>query len=175
MVRRRTILLLIATALFAVPAQAAPAETYGITTQGGFVVRMGPLRVKSHPYLRDAVAAFGQPTSVTPERGVCTARWSALRLTASFTSFGAVSDFCRQGLLQKAVVRSAVWRTWAGLRVGMRSTRVPELHHDAEFSGGKWVLATQDVIGSGPSPTVSAFVRAGRVNALSLWVGSAGD
>ena len=170
-----TIALLIVMALAAVPAEAAVAKTYGITTQGGFVVRMGPLKVKSHPYLRDAVAAFGQPTSVTPGRGECTARWSALRLTALFTSFGGISDFCRQGLLQAAVVRAPVWRTWAGLRVGMRSTRVPELHHDAEFTGGKWVLATQDVIGSGPSPTVSALVHAGRVTALSLWVGSAGD
>ena len=172
---RLTIVLLIVMALSAVPAEAAVDKTYGITTQGGFVVRMGPLKVKSHPYLRDAIAAFGQPTSVTPGRGVCTARWSAPRLTALFTSFGAINDVCRQGLLQTAVVRSPVWRTWAGLRVGMRSTRVLELHHHAEFSGGKWVLATQDVIGSGPSPTVSALVREGRVTALSLWVGSAGD
>ena len=57
----------------------------------------------------------------------------------------------------------------------MRSSRVPPLHHNARFQRGKWVLATQDVFGSEPSPTVSALVRDGRVVALSLFVGRAGD
>jgi hypothetical protein len=158
----------------ALPA-AAGARTYTITTERGFVVRMGPLRVKSHPYLRDAAAAFGRPGSVRPGRGACTARWPALKLKALFTSFGAVDDFCAQGLLQTAVVRSRVWRTWAGLRVGMPSARVRELHHNARFADGKWVLATQTVYGPEPAPTVSALVGGGRVRALSLWVGGAGD
>jgi hypothetical protein len=167
--------LLIAIAVSAISASDAGAKTLRITTEGGFVVRMGPLKVKSHPYLRDAVAAFGRPASVRPRRGFCTARWSAPRLTATFTSFGGISDFCAQGLLQAAVVRSSAWQTWAGLRVGMRSARIPELHHNAQFSDGKWVLATQDLYGSEPSPTVSALVRGGHVTALSLWVGAAGD
>ncbi|MEA2272260.1 MAG: hypothetical protein QOI98_968, partial [Solirubrobacteraceae bacterium] len=39
----------------------------------------------------------------------------------------------------------------------------------------KWVLATQSVFGPEPAPTVSALVRRGRVYALSLFVGAAGD
>jgi hypothetical protein len=57
----------------------------------------------------------------------------------------------------------------------MRSSRIPELHPDAEFTRGKWVLATQSVFGSEPSPTVTAHVRGGRVRALSLFIGAAGD
>jgi hypothetical protein len=41
--------------------------------------------------------------------------------------------------------------------------------------GGKWVLATQSVFGNDPAPTVSAHVRGGRVRALSLFIGAAGD
>jgi hypothetical protein len=168
-------LALVATAVSLLSAGAAEARTLRIATEDGFVVRMGPLKVKIHPYLRDATAAFGRPSSVTAGRGVCRARWSSLRLTATFTSFGAIRDFCAQGLLQTAVVRSPAWQTWAGLRVGARSARIPELHHNAQFSDGKWVLATQDTYGEEPSPTVSALVRGGRVMALSLWVGAAGD
>jgi hypothetical protein len=172
---RSAITLVVGTAAALTASAAANAKTYRITVEAGWVVRMGPLKVKTHPYLRDASAAFGRPTSVKPGRGICTARWSAPRLTAQFTSFGGISDFCGEGLFQTAVVRSSMWETWAGLRVGMRSARVPELHESAEFSNGKWVLATQDVYGSEPSPTVSALVRGGRVTALSLWVGGAGD
>jgi hypothetical protein len=153
----------------------AGAKTYKITTERGFVVRMGPLKVKSSPLLRHAVIAFGQPQSVQPGRGTCTVRWSRLKLKALFTSFAAINDFCGEGAFQTAVISSPIWATWAGLRVGMRSARVAELHHNAEFTGGKWVLATQDVFGPEPSPTVSALVAGGRVTALSLWVGGAGD
>jgi hypothetical protein len=172
---RALALVLVAAATLAFAAGQAAAKTYRITVERGFVVRMGPLKVKSHPYLRDARAAFGRPASVRPGRGVCTVRWSALKVTAKFTSFGGIADFCGQGLFQTAVLRSSVWQTWAGLRVGMPSTRVRELHHNAKFTGGKWVLATESVFGAGPSPTVSALVSSGRVTALSLWVGQAGD
>jgi len=49
------------------------------------------------------------------------------------------------------------------------------LHSDARFERGKWVLASQTVFGSEPAPTVSALVHGGRVTALSLFVGAAGD
>jgi hypothetical protein len=172
---RRLVLALVATcALTCAPA--AHSRTYRISVDHqGFVSRLGPLRPHSHPYPRDARAAFGRPTSQHAGRGVCRLRWSRLKLSTLYTSFGAISDFCRDGLFQTAVVRSSVWRTWKGLRVGMRSTRVRELHRDARFERGKWILATQSVFGSEASPTVSALVHDGRVTALSLFIGSAGD
>jgi len=141
----------------------------------GFVSQLGPLHPLRHPFLRNARAAFGTPTTVRASRGECHARWGRLKLKALFTSFGGISDFCRDGRFQTAVVRSSVWRTWKGVRVGMRSSRIPELHPDAKFERGKWVLATQSVFGNEPAPTVSALVRGGRIRALSLFIGAAGD
>jgi hypothetical protein len=57
----------------------------------------------------------------------------------------------------------------------MPTSRVRELHRGARFRGGRWVLASESVIGTGPSPTVSALVRGGRVSGFSIWVGGAGD
>ena len=162
-------------ALALVPA-VAPARTLTIRIDSrGFVSRLGPLHPLRHPFLRDARAAFGTPTMVRASRGECRARWAPLRLKALFTSFGGISDFCRDGRFQTAVVRSRVWRTWKGLRVGMRSSRIPELHPSARFERGKWVLATQSLFGAEPAPTVTAHVRGGRVRALSLFIGAAGD
>jgi hypothetical protein len=172
-VLRRTVLLALVVAL--VPAAACARSLTIRVNSDGFVSRLGPLHPLRHPFLRDARAAFGTPTSVRASRGECRARWAPLRLKTLFTSFGGISDFCGEGRLQTAVVRSRVWRTWKGLRVGMRSSRIPVLHPTAEFTRGKWVLATQSVFGNDPAPTVSAHVRGGRVRALSLFIGAAGD
>jgi hypothetical protein len=160
-------------ALVAVPAQAR-SLTIKVDSRG-FVSRLGPLHPLRHPFRRDARAAFGRPTSVRPSRGECRVRWARLRLKALFTSFGGIADICAQGRFQTAVVRSRMWRTWKSLRVGMRSSRIPELHPNATFERGKWVLATQTLFGPDPSPTVTAHVRGGRVRALTLFVGAAGD
>lgn len=170
---RRTVLLALVVAI--VPAAASARSLTIRVNSDGFVSRLGPLHPLRHPFLRDARAAFGTPTSVRASRGECRARWAPLRLKTLFTSFGGISDFCGEGRLQTAVVRSRVWRTWKGLRVGMRSSRIPVLHPNAEFTRGKWVLATQSVFGTEPAPTVSAHVRGGRVRALSLFIGAAGD
>jgi hypothetical protein len=166
--------LLATSALAAAPATAATTYRIGVDSRG-FVNRLGPLKPQSAPFPRDARAAFGRPSSQRAGRGTCTLRWSRLKLKVLFTSFAAITDFCRDGRIQTAVARSAVWRTWKGLRVGMRSSRVREMHRSARFERGKWILASQTVFGSEPSPTVSALVRDGRVTALSLFVGSAGD
>jgi hypothetical protein len=154
----------------------AGSKSYTIKVDSrGFVSRLGPLRPQTHPFPRDARAAFGRPSSQRTGRGTCRPKWAALKLSALFTSFAAISDFCRDARLQSAVLRSKLWRTWKGLRVGMRSSRVRELHVNARFERGKWVLASQTLFGSEPSPTVSALVHDGRVIALSLFVGAAGD
>lgn len=167
--------LLVALALpLAAPGHAA-ARTYEIKLTGnGFVKRLGPLKVQRDPLLRDAERAFGQASSARASGGVCVAKWRSLRLRATFTSFGGASDMCAEGRFQLATVRSKVWRTWKGLRVGMRTARVAELHPSAEFDDGKWVLATQSVYGE-PAPTVTALIKNGRVRALSMFVGAAGD
>ena len=131
---RRALLLAVVVALVPAAAQARPL-TIRVDARG-FVSRLGPLHPLRHPFLRDARAVFGTPTAVRPSRGECRARWARLKLKALFTSFAAISDFCRDGRFQTAVVRSRVWRTWKGLRVGMRSSRIPVLHPNAEFTRG---------------------------------------
>lgn len=177
MLRRASLALVTAVCLLALtrPTASATVPKYTILTERGFVVRLGPLNLKRASNLDAARSAYGSPSSITPIHGACKIAWSRLQLRTTFTSFGAVSDFCREGALQVAVIRSPIWRTWAGLRVGMRSSRIPQLHHKARFVDGKWVLATQSVYGPQPSPTVSALVSGGRVIALSLWIGGAGD
>jgi hypothetical protein len=174
-VLRRAVLLALALVVALVPAAASARSLTIRINSDGFVSRLGPLHPLRHPFLRDARAAFGTPTSVRASRGECRARWARLKLKALFTSFGGISDFCRDGRFQTAVVRSPTWRTWRGLRVGMRSSRIPDLHPEARFARGKWVLATQSVFGTEPAPTVTAQVRGGRVRALSLFIGAAGD
>jgi len=102
-VLRRAVLLALVAAL--VPAGAS-ARSLTIRVNGdGLVSRLGALHPLRHPFLRDARAAFGTPTSVRASRGECRARWAPLRLKTLFTSFGGISDFCGEGRLQTAVVR----------------------------------------------------------------------
>jgi len=174
-VGRAALAALIASALrCALPAGASAALTIDVG-RGGFVVKLGALDIRRGAMLDDATRAFGRPSRVTPGDDVCVVRWSRLRLVTRFTSFGGVSDFCAQGFLQTAVTHSRRWRTWKGLRVGMPTSQVRERHPKARFRRGRWVLATQSVLGGGPSPTVEAMVRGGRVSGFSLWVGAAGD
>jgi hypothetical protein len=174
-VRRAALAALIAPALLgAAPAAANAALTIDVG-RGGFVVRLGSLDIRTGAMLADATRAFGRPSRVSPGDDVCVVRWSRVKLVTRFTSFGGVSDFCRQGFLQTAVTHSRRWRTWKGLRVGMPTSQVRERHPKARFRRGRWVLASQSVLGGTPSPTVEAMVRGGRVSGFSLWVGAAGD
>src|SRR3712207_5283745 len=118
---------------------AAEAKTYRIAGERGLVVKLRPYRPADGPELADASAALGAPSKVDPTRGACHVTWAGLRLRALFTSFGGESDLCNDGLFQSAVVKSRMWVTWRGLRVGMASKRVPELHRNARFARGKWV------------------------------------
>jgi hypothetical protein len=120
-VLRRTVLLALVVAI--VPAAASARSLTIRVNSDGFVSRLGPLHPLRHPFLRDARAAFGTPTSVRASRGECRARWAPLRLKTLFTSFGGISDFCGEGRLQTAVIRSRVWRTWKGLRAASGSWR----------------------------------------------------
>jgi hypothetical protein len=167
--------LLIALAVAVVVAAPARARTYRISIESARVVALGPVSTKATATSDDVRRAFGMPTSIKTFQNSCRIGWSSVGLSAVFASFGAERDTCGKGALQTAVVRSRVWRTWAGLSPGMRSSRVKQLHHDATFRRGKWVLASADLYGIDDVPTVSAMVSGGRVRALSLYIGGAGE
>jgi hypothetical protein len=81
------------------------------------------------------------------------------------------------GLAQSFAARGSRFRSWAGLRPGMRSSRIADLHPYAELRRGTWWLRTAvSPFGSESEyPVVQALVSGGRVRALSGWIGGAGE
>jgi hypothetical protein len=84
----------------------------------------------------------------------------------------------RGGFAQTFRARGPRFRTWNGLRVGHRESRIADLHPLAEYRDGRWWLkSTRSIFGDGGQfPVVDATVgRSDRVHALSGWIGAAGD
>ena len=81
------------------------------------------------------------------------------------------------GRLQAATIRSPRFRTTRGIRVGTASSTIPIKHKSAQFfNGAWWIASTTPPFGDGEEiATISAIVGGGRVRALRLWVGGAGD
>jgi predicted metal-binding membrane protein len=172
------IALLAAGALVAAGASPASAA-YTIRTKDGFVTSVGPLR-SSEATVARATSVFGMP-SVTDPVGdgtdACRLEWRRLRFRAVFANFG-IANACDEGLLQAGTIRSRRFRTWRGLRVGDRSSTIPDKHPRAEFRRNTWWLASvisQYGEEATRIPTVEAIVQGGRVKVLRLWVGAAGD
>lgn len=155
---------------------AASARSYRIVTSNGWIKRLGPMRL-SDPSLARAIAVFGQPSSIKPSGGSdgCRVKWPQRRMTAIFANFGGSNACTRSGgMLQALTIRSRAWRTLGGLRVGNSTARMHRLYPDAELRRGVWELVIAQ-FGDLPVATVSALPRNGRVAALKLWVGGAGD
>jgi len=175
--------LLAAAAALSPPTAAAGSPTYTIRTSDGFITRIGPMRTSSvdGPTLANASRIFGRPSVVDPVgdgSDACVVEWRRLRLRATFANFG-IDSACapRGGRLQAATIRSSRFRTTRGIRVGSRSSAIPERHRGAEFVDGIWWIAsaTSPYGDNEEFATIAAVVRDGRVRALRLWVGAAGD
>lgn len=154
----------------------ASARSYRIVTSNGWITRLGPLHLND-PSLGHAISVFGQPSSIKPNGGpdACRVKWPGRRIAATFANFGG-SNACTLsgGMLQALTIRSRAWRTIGGLRVGHSTSRLHRLYPDAELRSGVWELVTAE-FGDTPVATISALPRNGRVAALKLWVGGAGD
>lgn len=161
----------------------ARSRSYTIQTSKGFITSIGSLRMSGADggTLARAIVVFGRPSQIRPiadGSDGCTIRWKRLGLNATFANFG-IESACapRGGRFQAATIRSTRFRTSRGVRVGSRSSTIRDKHRLARFVSGSWWIA------SATSPfgdereiaTVRALVRAGRVWALKLWVGAAGD
>lgn len=152
------------------------ARSYRIATSGGFVTRLGPWRV-SDPRLGRAISVFGSPSSVSGGGDGCRVRWRHLRISAIFANFGG-QNACdpAYGRVSSFTVRSRAWRTIGGLRVGHSTSRMLRMYPGAELVRGKWELVTAEFgYGVDAIATVSAVPRNGRVAALTMYVGGAGD
>jgi hypothetical protein len=163
-------------------AQAAP-RTLTVETRDYYVARIGPFRPARDPRLSAAIRALGRPSRRTLEGGTCRVLWARLRLRIDFENFGGSEPgqtTCTPsvGRAQAFIARGRRVRTIRGLRVGQPSASIPERHPDAEFRDGAWavVLAVFPFgVDDEPSPVLSAIPRAGRVAALTGYIGGAGE
>jgi hypothetical protein len=120
-------------------------SSYTIHTSGGFIARIGPMRIKGKTggTLARATAAFGRPSRIDPVgdgTDACHVEWRRLRLRTTFANFG-IDSACSPsgGRLQTATVRSSRFRTTRGVRVGSKSSTIVGKHSRAEFINGSLV------------------------------------
>lgn len=152
-------------------------RSYRIVTSNGVVTRLGPLRTRD-PTLARATAVFGQPSSISGRGNLCNVRWRSRKIFARFVNLGGQTA-CNPsfGRLQSFTVRSRAWRAPMGLRVGHTTTRLQEMFPTAELRYGVWELvdAYYGYGDTGYVTTVAAIPRNGRVAALTMYVGGAGE
>ena len=175
-------------------ASPAVARSFTIETGSLAVSRLGPLKTTSSrtyaPTIRRAVRAFGQPSNSFNNGGGCVVKWRRLGLRMLFASFaGDPRGVCHPavGRAQSFTIeRSEKWRTWKGLRIGMRESRVLDLHPFADwFDGnrfydqGYWLRWNHSPFGDGGRyPVLAAHLKRGdegRVESFSGWIGAAGE
>lgn len=181
---RRAALALALAVTATAPAAAHAAGSFTIRTKDDRVSRIGDFRTsggRDAGLMRAAVREFGQPAVRRVKYGGngCSVRWPKLRLRAEFVNYGGGGTACENdfGRMQTAVIRGRRFKTRRGVRVGTRSSRIPDLHPSAEFRRGAWWINTVYLpFGDGfDQATVKAIVRGGRVRALSLWIGAGGE
>ena len=177
--RRTVVLVLISVGVLAVPSSASAAFTINV---GRFnVSSIGDFRPSSADSISAAERVFGPASSRRMNTDAsCRVRWSGLGLEILFVSFGAPGTNLCQGSAahaQSFKVRGKRFRTWHGLRVGMREAAVKRRHPGADLRRGAWWLKTAvSPIGDGDEfAVVDAKIRNGRVSALRGWIGAAGD
>ncbi len=145
------------------------ANRSGLVSLGGFRPRRDARRARVD-------AAFGFPARER-EGGTCKLRWPDLGLRVDMANFG-LGDRCNDGFAQRAVIAGPAgrrrWRTERGLRVGDSLARLRRLYPAASRHGRSWWVVPGRFIGYRIG-IVSAIVSGGRVTALKVWIGGAGD
>ena len=145
-----------------------------ISELGGFRTSGG------HGTLGGAIRAWGRPSSRTREGNVgCKVGWSSVGVKATFANFGGGSG-CSERLarLQTAKLRSKRWTTERGLHVGDPSAKLKQLHPEAKFAAGYFLLYTApDRYGTTglDLPVVAAQMKGGAVRQYLVEVLAAGD
>jgi hypothetical protein len=178
---RRTVLVLVALGVLAVPASAPAAFTINV---GRFsVTSIGDFRPSRGASIPDAERVFGPASSRSrPADESCRVRWRRLKLEILFVSFGSPGQsICRGsfGHAQSFKVRGKRFRTWHGLRVGQREAAVKRRHPGATFREGAWWLKTATSPFGDPNAEFAALdAKIGpnrRVRVMRGWIGAAGD
>jgi hypothetical protein len=156
----------------AAPAAAAPADLV-VAGDGRGATAVGPLRPRLDATRAAAIRAFGPAYAVGRQ---CRYAWRGLGLTVLMENLGATGGPCAYA--QVAYVSGANagrWRTARGLRVGMSLPVLRRLYPAATRHGTYWWVVRGFLPGVGPYGVISARVVGGRVVALRVWIGGAGE
>ena len=154
-------LLLAALVALAAPSSASAADLV-IKVRNKHVSALGGFRTNgSHGTLRNAVRAWGRPsTRKSAGGGFCDVNWSAVGVKAVFRS--GCADGAR---IQWARLRSKSWTTERGLRVGDPTAKLKQLYPGAEFTvGAFWLYKAYDAFVQADAPIVTAQMKAGAVD-----------
>jgi hypothetical protein len=191
----RTVLLPLVVALVTLTVGAAPsaqAKSHTIVPGKWAVKRLGPFKTQNsrhyRPTVGQAIRAFGRPSSRFQKQGGCVVKWKRLGLRIEFWNFGGTppgETICSDdvGLAQSFNVTGRKFRTWRGLRVGMRESRLLRLHPGADWFGGDrysppawWLRQQASPYGDGSDyAIVAARMHRDRVSQLDGWIGAAGE
>jgi hypothetical protein len=144
----------------------------------GEVARIGELRDPASATLPSAREVFGDPASARRrERVTCPARWPGIGLRIVFVDLGGGDPCTREGNAQTATLNDRRWSTSRGLHVGDPVAKARRLYPNARHLYGQLALVTR------PSPfgdggwlvPLGAKAAGGKVTALQVWLGGAGE
>jgi hypothetical protein len=152
------------------------------------VESVGGLHPNRNARLRAALNRLGHPTNKRElfQKHGCVVEWQNIGLEIQVAYYGD-GNACDPdtGLAQTATIKGGRarprWRTWRGLQLGSSERRIAALHPGATWHGHSWWLVEgRGFIGSGCSsgcayPVLAASVSRGRVQALRVSIGAAGD
>lgn len=178
--RRRTrsgLLGVAATALLATAGAGTATADFEIHVRGdGRIARLGELADPAAASLPVARRAFGDPRPTQRAQELCPARWPDIGLLINFVDLGGGNPCTSEGNAQSARVTTARWSTARGLHVGDRLARLRELYPKATRHGRAWWLVSRrSPFGEGRFAPLAAVVADGRVRALEVWIGGAGE
>jgi hypothetical protein len=164
--------------------QSARAGQMIVKARSDGTVSLDGFHPRSEATLGAASDVFGDPDSSRGHFNAteCRVRWASLSLTIEFANFGG-QDACDPdyGYANFAVIKgphSRQWVTSAGLRTGDSVERLRHRYPHASRHGSSWWLVT-GISNVGCNACRYAILRAttssGRVEALRLAIGAAGD
>ncbi len=122
----------------------------------------------------DAVAAFGEPSSIDRHGELCARRWPDIGLTIDFAAPGG-GDPCGAAAgieplrLARPAAAEADWRTAEGIRPGMSVAKARRIYPEAHRGrSGDWLVLVEPPAptGSQARPVLAVTTANGRVDAL---------
>jgi hypothetical protein len=189
--QKQLAIVLVALGVGSLAAGTAHARSYTIESGKYSVTKLEPLITKSTrtyaPTIRKAVHAFGKPSNKFPlSNSGCVVKWKRLGLRIVFANFGDTRSTCNPGVGRAqsfTIERSAKWRTWKGLRIGMAGASVLQLDPRSRwvdnsrfYRDGYWLRSAVSPFGDGSRyPTIAATLKARVVSSFYGWIGSAGE